>query len=115
MAPETDDHTQTARRAWSAFACAAFVLVAVVLEFVGGRGGAAITTSHHRSIAPSAWPTGLRVAWWLAVAGASGGYRFLADQIGQRSPRIWLVALSAVPFLLFAFGVATNRSWATFR
>ena len=122
MEPRADDTEQPVVSAWPAFACAGFVLLAVVLEFLGGNGGTAAVvglhqTSEHtwRDFVPSAWPEAPRVIWWLAVAGATAGYRLHADRMQHRAPRAWLAVVSAAPFLVFAGGVATSMGWATFR
>lgn len=109
------DHELPLRRAWPAYLCMLFVMIAVVAEFIGGRGGPALSTHHGRSISPSTWPDAARVIWWLLVASAAGAYRALADWVERRRPRLWLAALTGLPFFAFAVGIATNSSWASFR
>ena len=102
------------RPSWPAFACAGFVLLAVVVEFTVSQNAGAVAPRGFSRFAPAAWPDPLRVAWWLAVAAAAGGYRVFADLIANRAPRWALAAVSAAPFAIFAFGIAFGSSWATY-
>lgn len=103
------DEEEPRRAAWPAYACALFVLFAVVVEFLGGRGGPAIGARHNRSFYPATWDDTARVFWWLLVAIVAGTYRGLADWVDNRPVRWWLAALSAAPFVLFAIGIASSQ------
>lgn len=46
------------------------------------------------------------------VAAAAGGFRLGAHRLGFRQ-RPLVVALSLVPFLVFAFGIAIGAGWST--
>lgn len=63
-------------------------------------------------IVPIGWPQPARIAWWIAVAAAAGGFRLGAHRLGFRQ-RPLVVALSVVPFLVFAFGIAIGAGWST--
>lgn len=103
------------RKAWPAYLCATFVLLAIVLEFVGGRGGPALSSHGGRSVSPSTWPTAARTVWWAAVTVAAGGYSVLVYWIERKPVRYWVTLLTAAPFLFWTLGIATGQSWATFR
>lgn len=102
------------RRSWPAFACAGFVLLAVIVELTVSQNAGAVAPRGFSRFAPAAWPDPLRVMWWLAVAAAAGGYRLFADLLGGRKPRWALVAVSAAPFAFFAVGIALGSGWATY-
>lgn len=89
----------------------AFVLLAIVLELVGGSfANSPVPAWAH--VAPIAWPTGLRVLWWLAVAAAAGLFRLGLHRLGHRQRPVIVVA-SIAPFLVFASGIAAGADWAT--
>ena len=95
-----------------ALACAAFVILAIVLEVVGGLAANSEVPGWAPRLAPIAWPRLVRVGWWLAVAVAAGAYRILLNRAGlPQSP--WLSAASVAPFILFAAGIAAGAEWAT--
>lgn len=89
-----------------------FVLLAVALEVVGGLGANSPVPAWADRVVPLAWPQPVRVAWWLVVAGAAGAYRSALGRAGFPQRRTVSV-LSVVPFVVFAFGVATGSDWAT--
>lgn len=97
----------------AAAACAVFVVAAVVVEMVAGAATATFEPPWVLRWVPLAWPQPVRVLWWLLVAGAAGGHRWLLDRSAGRQ-RWWLVALYAAPFAAFAGGVAAGAQWATF-
>lgn len=103
------------RPAWPAYLCALVVLVAIVLEFIGGRGGPSVADGGATSLSPATWSDPARMLEWLVVAAAAGAYRAIADWVAHRPIRWWLAAVSALPFLVWAFGIATDQDWATFR
>lgn len=117
MSPEFPDDAseQQIRPAWPAYLCALVVLVAIVAEFIGGRGGPSVADGDGASISPATWPDAARTIEWLLVAAAAAGYRAIADWVAHRAIRYWLAAISALPFLIWAYGVATSQDWATFR
>lgn len=89
-----------------------FVLVAVAFEVVGGLGANSPAPAWAERVVPLAWPQPARVGWWLAVAGAAAAFRVLLGRAGFPQRRA-VTVISVVPFLLFAFGVATGADWAT--
>jgi hypothetical protein len=89
----------------------AFVALAVVLEVVGGS-FANSTVPGWAHVVPIAWPSGLRVLWWMAVAAAAGLFRLGLHRLGIRQRPI-VVAGSVLPFLAFAAGIAADADWAT--
>lgn len=112
--PERQPDDSTARKALlGALAAAGFVVVAFVLEVVGGLGA--------NSPAP-AWaelgrPSGLAAGTAGAVVGGRRRRcrrleRLLLARAGIRQRPV-VVALTVVPFLVFAAGIATGGSWAT--
>lgn len=88
-----------------------FVGAAVVLEVLSGS-NANSPVPGFAEFAPLAWPQWARVAWWIAVAGAAGGFRWCMHRYGMRQ-RFTVVVLSVAPFVLFALGIATSADWAT--
>lgn len=95
-----------------AFLAGGFVLLAVALEVVGGLGANSPVPAWADRVVPLAWPQPVRVAWWLVVASAAGAYRSALGRAGFPQRRT-VTALSVVPFVVFAFGVATGSEWAT--
>lgn len=95
-----------------ALAAAGFVAFAFALEVMGGLGANSPAPAWADRVVPLAWPQGLRVVWWLVVAGAAGAYRLLLARAGFRQRR-FVVVLTVVPFLVFAAGVAAGAPWAT--
>lgn len=88
-----------------------FVALAVVLELVGGSlANSPVPDWAH--VVPIAWPTGLRVAWWVGVAAAAGLFRLGLHRLGHRQ-RPGVVLASVAPFVLFAGGIAVGADWAT--
>jgi hypothetical protein len=90
----------------------AFVLAAVALEMVSGLNANSQVPAWAAKAVPLAWPQPARVAWWLAVAGAMGTFRFLLGRAGIPQRRL-VVIVSVTPFVLFAAGVAVGADWAT--
>lgn len=89
----------------------AFVAIAVVLELVGGSlANSPLPDWAH--VVPIAWPTALRVVWWIGVGAAAGLFRLGLHRLGhQQRPAV--VAASVAPFLVFASGIAAGADWAT--
>jgi hypothetical protein len=89
----------------------AFVALAVVLEVLGGSfANSPVPDWAH--VVPIAWPSGLRVLWWTAVAAAAGLFRLGLHRLSLRQRPI-VVAASVLPFLAFAAGIAAGADWAT--
>ncbi|MDP1804020.1 MAG: hypothetical protein Q8K72_02530 [Acidimicrobiales bacterium] len=95
-----------------ALACAAFVVLAMVLEVVGGMSANSEVPDWAPRLVPIAWPRLVRVGWWLAVGVAAGAYRVLLARAGLPQSR-WLLVVSVAPFVLFAVGIAAGAEWAT--
>ncbi|MGI8793765.1 MAG: hypothetical protein ACR2H3_11415 [Acidimicrobiales bacterium] len=88
-----------------------FVASAIVLEVLGGSfANSPVPDWAH--LVPIAWPNWLRAAWWVAVAGAAGLFRFGLHRLGLRQRPVVVVA-SVLPFLVFAGGIAASAEWAT--
>lgn len=97
---------------WWALAGGAVTMLAVVLEFLGSFLGDSPSTGYPGWLVPIAWPTPVRVVWWLvATVGAVAASRGTAYATGR--PRHLRTVAVAAPFLLFAVGVATGATWAT--
>jgi len=95
----------------AAVASITFVAVAIALELLGGSyANSPVPDWAH--LAPIAWPNGLRVVWWVAVAAAAGIFRLSLHRFGHRQHPAIVVA-SVAPFLVFAGGVAFSAHWAT--
>lgn len=95
-----------------ALAGGAVTLLAVALEFAGNVWGISPTSSYPGWLTPIAWPTVVRVGWWLlAAVGTVAVNRGLARMTGQ--PRILRTVAVAVPFVAFAAGIAVGAEWAT--
>lgn len=89
----------------------AFVGLAVVLELLSGSfANSPVPDWAH--IAPIAWPSGLRVVWWVVVGAAAGLFRFGLHRLGLRQ-RPAVVVASVLPFLVFAAGIAAGADWST--
>lgn len=89
-----------------------FVLLAVALEVAGGQLANTPVPAWTERLAPIAWPAPARVVWWLAVAAAAAAYRYGERVAGiHRNPLV--VALSVLPFVVFAAGVAAGADFAT--
>jgi hypothetical protein len=100
------------RAVLAAFAAAGFVVFAVVLEVLSGAWANSTVPSWAEWLVPLAWPQPLRVAWWLAVAGAAGLFHRALRRAGIRRRPVMGV-ITVVPFLVFAAGVAAGVDWAT--
>lgn len=92
-------------------ASALFVIVAVVLEVLGGSYANSPLPAWAEFV-PLAWPQAARVVWWLGVAAAAGAFRLGLHRIGIRQRPLVVIA-SVAPFLAFAFGVSQGASWST--
>ena len=109
----TNDREQASVRAGlGTLGCALFVFGAIAAEVVGGMYANSPVPAWTERAFPISWPQPVRVAWWLAVGGAALGYRVILHRIGIRQ-RTWVVAVSVVPFVVFAGGVAAGANWAT--
>jgi len=95
---------------WIAAGCALVVIGAIVVEVVSGQ-WANSDAPWWGSLAPLAWPTGVRVLWWCVVAVAAGGFRLALARLGIRQHPVVIVA-SVLPFLVFAAGIALGSAWA---
>ncbi len=93
------------------FASAAFVIIAVVLEVMGGSYANSPLPSWAEFV-PLSWPPLARVFWWLGVAAAAAGFRLGLHRLGIAQRRL-IVLVSVVPFLAFAGGIAGGASWST--
>lgn len=89
----------------------AFVALAIVLEVLGGS-SANSSVPDWAHVVPIAWPSGLRVVWWVAVAAAAGVFRLGLHRLGLKQHPV-VVAASVLPFLAFAAGIAAGADWAT--
>lgn len=96
----------------AALVCAIFVLLAIVLEVLGGLAANSQVPEWAARTIPVAWPPTLRVGWWLLVAAAAGAYRLLLAGAGLPQSR-WVTLASVVPFVVFASGIAAGAGWAT--
>lgn len=89
-----------------------FTLFAIVLEFAASWFGQGEATGYPGFLRPIAWPTVVRVAWWLlAAAGAVMVNRGLAVVTSQ--PRWGRTILAAAPFVAFAVAIALDLPVAT--
>ncbi len=95
-----------------ALACAFFVVLAILLEVLGGLAANSEVPDWAASIVPLGWPRVLRVGWWLLVAGTAAAYRLLLARAGLRQSR-WATVASVAPFVVFAAGIASGAGWAT--
>lgn len=97
---------------WWGFAGAGFVLFAVAAELIASTWANSPAPSWLEPLAPLAWPTALRVLWWLAVAAGVGAFHAGAAVAGhRRHPAV--VALTVAPFVAFAVGIGFGAEWAT--
>lgn len=97
---------------WWALAGGAVTMLAVVLEFLGSLLGDSPSTGYPGWLVPIGWPTPVRVGWWLvATMGAVAASRGTAYATGR--PRPLRTVVVASPFLVFAVGIATGATWAT--
>ncbi len=92
-------------------ASALFVIVAVVLEVIGGS-YANSPLPAWAEIVPIAWPQAARVAWWSGVAVAAGLFRLGLHRLGIRQRPVVVLA-SVLPFVAFAAGIASGAGWST--
>lgn len=110
----TDDMAYVAGDGWwllAVTASIAFVLIAVLLELVGGTfANSPVPDWAH--VVPLAWPTAVRLLWWIGVAGAAGLFRLGLHRLGRRQPPAVVIA-SVAPFAAFASGTAAGTDWAT--
>lgn len=96
----------------SALAGGGFTLLAVTLEVLGSVLGDGVRTTYPGWLVPIAWPTTVRVVWWLvAAAGAVVANRGLARVTGR--PRPVRTVVAAVPFVGFAAAIALDLPVAT--
>lgn len=91
---------------------AGLALLVLALEFLGSFLGDAPASDYPGWLVPIAWPTPVRVLWWLmGSAGAFATSRGLDHVTGRR--RLLRGLLVASPFVIFAIGIATGAEWAT--
>lgn len=90
---------------------AVFVILAVVLEVLGGSFANSPLPAWAEFV-PLSWPQAARVVWWFAVASAAGGFRLGLHRLGIPQRPV-VVAASVIPFLMFATGIALGASWST--
>lgn len=83
-----------------------------MLEVAAGAGANSPADPLLARLVPLAWPPYLRVAWWLAVAGAALAFRLSLRRLGIRQ-RPWIVVVSVLPFVVFAAGIAAGSEWST--
>ncbi|HSH62364.1 MAG TPA: hypothetical protein VK988_22480 [Acidimicrobiales bacterium] len=106
--------TSEERRAGAvAVATALFVALAVVLEVIAGARANSANPPWAEVVVPLAWPRPARVVWWLAVAAAMAAFHRSLHRLGLGRSRSLAIA-SVAPFLIFAAGVASGQSWASF-
>ncbi|MDP9403142.1 MAG: hypothetical protein M3P85_07350 [Actinomycetota bacterium] len=103
---------RAAQLGWLAAGCLVFAVAAVATEVTAGAASAGVAPSWAGLLVPLSWPVPARVIWWLAVAGAGIVFRLALHSLGFRQ-RPTLVALSTIPFVVFAAGIATGADWAT--
>ncbi len=73
-----------------AIGCAALVLLAVILEVVGGTAANSPVPAWAENAFPISWPQPVRVLWWLVVAAAALRYRLVIHRVGIRQrPSLW--------------------------
>lgn len=113
-APRPETAIVPPRAGWwllAVFGGAAFVVVAIVLEVVGGSFANSPVPSWAQ-IVPLTWPPAVRVVWWLAVAASAASFRLGLHRLGMRQ-RPPIVLASVVPFVVFAGGIAVGAEFAT--
>lgn len=110
MAEERD--RTTTWLALSALGCILFVAWAVVAEVVAGSAANSRVPAWADNVFSLAWPQPLRVMWWLTVGAAAFGFRVSLHRLGLRQRPV-VVALSVVPFVVFAAGIAVGADWST--
>lgn len=92
-------------------ACPLVVVGAVVAEVVAAQ-FANSTVPDFGEWFPLAWPRPARVAWWVAVSAAAGGFRLGLHRLGMRQ-RPLVVGMTIAPFAIFAIGVALGADYST--
>ncbi len=97
------------RAAVGSLLCAGLVVLAVGLEVAAG-GAANSPEASYAGFFPLSWSQPVRVLWWLVIAAAAAGHRLLLVRAGMATGRVLPVVL-ALPFLVFAAGVAASTSW----
>lgn len=112
LAAEEASARRTAKLGWLAVGCFVFVIAAVAAEVAAGAASAGVSPPWARLLIPLSWPAPARSIWWLAVAGAAFVFRLALHRLGFRQ-RPTLVALSTIPFVVFAVGIAAGAEWAT--
>jgi len=96
----------------AAVGCALFVFAALAAEVTAGLYANSPTPRWAERVAPLAWPQPARVLWWLVIGAAAFAYRVILHRAGIRQ-RAWVVAVSVVPFVVFAAGIAVGADWST--
>jgi hypothetical protein len=110
VSPHAPEAELTGRRLLLSLALAAAVLLAVALEGLSGQAANSPGEAAYAPYVPLGWPQPVRALWWLAVGGAAASHRLLLDtRPGRR--RLLLAAVAALPFVVFAGGVAAEASW----
>jgi hypothetical protein len=68
-----------------AIACARLVLLAVLLEVLGGAAANSSVPTGAEDVLPISWPQPIPVLWWFVVAAAALGYRLFMHRLAIRS------------------------------
>lgn len=111
--PSTDVRSDARRPVpWWALGSAAFVLLAVAIEVLGGQWANSPAPGWAETLVPVAWPPALRVVWWLAAAAATATFHVGVARSGER-PRPVFAVLTTGMFVAFAAGIAFGAEWAT--
>ncbi|MGH3443174.1 MAG: hypothetical protein ACRDUY_14260 [Nitriliruptorales bacterium] len=97
---------------WWGLAGGLFALAAVALEVVGSAWANSPAPEAVAALVPLAWPPPARVAWWLAVAGATGLFHLGMARAGHRRRPV-VAGLTVALFTAFAVGIALGAEWAT--
>jgi len=105
------DPTAAGLPGW-ALAGAAITVLAIVLEVAGNVFAGGVTSGYPGWLVTIAWPTPLRVLWWLAAAAGSIAWNVGIARANGRSRRL-VTVITATPYVAFAVGVAVGAEWST--
>jgi len=109
---ETQEHA--GRRMLLSFASAAFVGAAVLLEIGAGEATTGIRFPTWAHPVPLTWPVPARVLWWTVVAALASMHRIALHRSGGSTVHKGLAIAMAAPLLVFAGGIASGATWATY-